>query len=171
MVAVSATVAAGSANGRHGVRLGRRQVGRGSVAVAVAWRPDRPPSRCEREQPPGGGECIVVDPVVGPHAAPFPSNKARLGELLQVVGHRRLKALADPARLRLLSLLLAAAEGEACTCELTEPLGLSQPTVTHHLKKLAEAGLVAGERRGVWTYYRVDNDALAAAGRLLAFTP
>ena len=84
---------------------------------------------------------------------------------------RRLKALADPARLRLLSLLLAAAEGEACTCELTEPLGLSQPTVTHHLKKLAEAGFVTGERRGVWTYYRIDNDALAAAGRLLAFTP
>jgi ArsR family transcriptional regulator, arsenate/arsenite/antimonite-responsive transcriptional repressor len=84
---------------------------------------------------------------------------------------RRLKALADPARLRLLSLLLAAAEGEACTCELTEPLGLSQPTVTHHLKKLAQAGFVTGERRGVWTYYRVDNDALAAAGRLLAFTP
>ena len=84
---------------------------------------------------------------------------------------RRLKALADPARLRLLSLLLAAPQGEACTCELTEPLGLSQPTVTHHLKKLAEAGFVTGERRGVWTYYRVDNDALAAAGRLLAFTP
>src|SRR5664279_1446608 len=84
---------------------------------------------------------------------------------------RRLKALADPARLRLLSLLLAAAEGEACTCELTEPLGLSQPTVTHHLKKLAEAGIVNGEHRGVWTYYRVDRGALAAAGRLLAPAP
>lgn len=80
---------------------------------------------------------------------------------------RRLKALADPGRLRLLSLLLAAPNGEACTCDLTGPLGLSQPTVTHHLKKLAEAGLVTGERRGVWTYYRVDNDALAAAGRTL----
>lgn len=83
---------------------------------------------------------------------------------------RRLKALADPARLRLLSLLLAAPGGEACTCHLTEPLGLSQPTVTHHLRKLAEAGLVTGERRGVWTYYRVDRDALAAAGRLLGST-
>ncbi len=78
-----------------------------------------------------------------------------------------LKALADPGRLRLLSLLLAAPEGEACTCDLTEPLGLSQPTVSHHLKKLAEAGLVTGERRAVWTYYRVNREALAAAARLL----
>jgi ArsR family transcriptional regulator len=80
---------------------------------------------------------------------------------------RRLKALADPARLRLLSMLLHAPDGEACTCDLTEPLGLSQPTVTHHLKKLSETGLVTGEKRGVWTYYRVNRDALAAAGRVL----
>jgi ArsR family transcriptional regulator, arsenate/arsenite/antimonite-responsive transcriptional repressor len=80
---------------------------------------------------------------------------------------RRLKALAEPARLRLLSLLMAAPDGEACTCELTEPLGLSQPTVSHHFKKLAEAGLVTGERRGVWTYYRVNVGALAAAARVL----
>ncbi len=80
---------------------------------------------------------------------------------------RRLKALADPGRLRLLSFLMAAPRNEACTCELTEPLGLSQPTVTHHLKKLAEAGLVTGERRGVWTYYRLNADELAAAVRLL----
>lgn len=80
---------------------------------------------------------------------------------------RRLKALADPARLRLLSLLLAAPEGELCTCDLTEPLGLSQPTVSHHLKKLAETGLVTAERRGVWTWYRADTAALAAAGRIL----
>ena len=80
---------------------------------------------------------------------------------------RRLKALAEPARLRLLSLLMAAPDGEACTCELTEPLALSQPTVSHHFKKLAEAGLVTGERRGVWTYYRVNVGALAAAARVL----
>jgi ArsR family transcriptional regulator len=80
---------------------------------------------------------------------------------------RRLKALANPARLRLLSLLLAAPDGQACTCDLTEPLGLSQPTVSHHLKKLAEAGLVTGERRGVWTYYRVNPRELAAAARVL----
>ena len=84
---------------------------------------------------------------------------------------RQFKALADPARLRLLSLLMSAPNGEACTCDLTEPLGLSQPTVSHHLKKLAEAGLVTGERRGSWTYYQADREALAAASRYLSPTP
>jgi ArsR family transcriptional regulator, arsenate/arsenite/antimonite-responsive transcriptional repressor len=79
----------------------------------------------------------------------------------------RLKALADPARLRLLSILLASDGQQACTCELTEPLGLSQPTVSHHLKKLAEAGLITGERRGVWTYYRVVPGALSALAQVL----
>jgi ArsR family transcriptional regulator len=74
----------------------------------------------------------------------------------------RLKAIADPARLRLLSLLLASDGQEACTCNLTGPLGLSQPTVTHHLRKLLEAGLVTASRRGVWTYYKADPQALAA---------
>ena len=63
--------------------------------------------------------------------------------------------LADPVRLRLLSLLASAPAGEACVCELVEPLGRSQPTVSHHLKILAEAGLIAGEKRGRWVWYRV----------------
>jgi ArsR family transcriptional regulator, arsenate/arsenite/antimonite-responsive transcriptional repressor len=63
------------------------------------------------------------------------------------------KVLADPARLRALSLI--AQRGEACNCHLTEPLGLSQPTVSHHLKVLHEAGLLERERRGQWVYYRV----------------
>jgi ArsR family transcriptional regulator len=79
----------------------------------------------------------------------------------------RFKALADPGRLRLLSLLMASEGGESCTCDLTELLGLSQPTVSHHLKKLAEAGLVTGERRGVWTWYRVRPDALAGIAAVL----
>jgi len=66
---------------------------------------------------------------------------------------RLLKAVADPARLQLLSLLRAADAGEACVCDLTEPLGLSQPTVSHHLKVLADAGLVTRERRGTWAWY------------------
>jgi ArsR family transcriptional regulator len=66
-----------------------------------------------------------------------------------------LKALADPARLRLLSLIQAREGAEACVCHLTEPLGLTQPTVSHHLKVLHQAGLLARERRGVWVYYRV----------------
>ena len=79
----------------------------------------------------------------------------------------RLKALADPARLRLVSMMLASDSRECCTCDLTEPLGLSQPTVSHHLKKLAEAGIVMGDRRGVWTYYRVVPGALAAIADVL----
>jgi ArsR family transcriptional regulator, arsenate/arsenite/antimonite-responsive transcriptional repressor len=66
---------------------------------------------------------------------------------------RTLKALADPARLRLLSIIAAHDGGEACVCDLTEPVGLSQPTVSHHLKVLTEAGFVTREKRGVWAYY------------------
>jgi ArsR family transcriptional regulator len=73
-----------------------------------------------------------------------------------------LKTLADPARLRLLSLIQAQPGGEACVCHLTAPLGLSQPTVSHHLKVLREAGLVERERRGSWAYYRVLPEPLAA---------
>lgn len=63
--------------------------------------------------------------------------------------------LADPVRLRLLSLLASAPAGEACVCELVDPLGRSQPTVSHHLKILADAGLIAGDKRGRWVWYRV----------------
>ncbi len=79
----------------------------------------------------------------------------------------RMKALADPARLRALSILLASEGQEACTCDLTGPLGLGQPTVTHHLRKLLQAGLVTAERRGVWTYYRAEPDALRALADVL----
>jgi ArsR family transcriptional regulator len=82
----------------------------------------------------------------------------------------RLKAIADPTRLRLLSIVLASDGMEACTCDLTGPLGLSQPTVTHHLKKLSAAGLVVGERRGTWTYYRVVPDALAGIAAVITPT-
>lgn len=78
-----------------------------------------------------------------------------------------LKALAEPARLRLLSLLQAQPGHEACVCHLTEPLGLSQPTVSHHLKVLLQAGLVEREQRGSWAYYRVDPGALSALRELL----
>lgn len=81
----------------------------------------------------------------------------------------RLKAVADPTRLRLLSLMLASPGLEACTCDLTEPLGLTQPTVTHHLRKLANAGLVVPERRvGNFTYYRVVTEALTDLVEVLA---
>lgn len=73
---------------------------------------------------------------------------------------RRLKALADPARLQLMSLLRSAASREACVCDLTGPLGLSQPTVSHHLRILSDAGFVTRERRGTWSYYSVNAEAL-----------
>lgn len=79
---------------------------------------------------------------------------------------RTLKAVADPARLRLLSLVAAHEGGEACVCDLTDPIGLSQPTVSHHLKVLVDAGLLTRDKRGVWAYYALVPtalDALAAA--------
>ena len=79
-----------------------------------------------------------------------------------------LKALADPARLRLLSLIQAQPGSEACVCNLTQPLELSQGTVSHHLRVLREAGLVERDQRGSWAYYRVVPDALTALRFLLA---
>lgn len=81
-----------------------------------------------------------------------------------------LKALADPARLRLLSMIAAHEGGEACVCDLTEPLGLSQPTVSHHLKVLLDAGLVSRDKRGVWAYYRLVDDAFTGLAALLSPT-
>jgi ArsR family transcriptional regulator len=69
-----------------------------------------------------------------------------------------LKALADPTRLRLFSLIASA--GEQCACDLTDPLGVSQPTVSHHLRVLAEAGLVRRDQRGKWAYFSVDSERL-----------
>ena len=79
-----------------------------------------------------------------------------------------LKVLADPARLRLLSLIQAQPSGEACVCHLTEPLGLSQPTVSHHLKVLLTAGLVERDQRGSWAYFRVVPDRIRTLSELLA---
>jgi ArsR family transcriptional regulator len=79
-----------------------------------------------------------------------------------------LRVVADPARLRLLSLIQAQPGHEACVCHLTEPLGLSQPTVSHHLKVLLRAGLVEREQRGNWAFFRVREEPLAALRALLA---
>ena len=76
--------------------------------------------------------------------------------------------LADPIRLRLLSLLASAPTGEACVCELVDPLGRSQPTVSHHLKILADAGLIVGTKRGRWVWYRAVPDRLDQLRSVLA---
>jgi len=73
---------------------------------------------------------------------------------------QRLKALADPTRLRLLSIIAAHPDGEACVCDLTDPVALSQPTVSHHLRILVDAGMLTRDKRGVWAYYRLVPDAL-----------
>lgn len=80
---------------------------------------------------------------------------------------RLLKAVADPARLQLLALLTSSPSGESCVCDLTGPLGLSQPTVSHHLRILTDAGLVARESRGTWAWYSVNADRLAELAALL----
>ncbi|WP_406066418.1 metalloregulator ArsR/SmtB family transcription factor [Streptomyces sp. NBC_01077] len=77
------------------------------------------------------------------------------------------KALSDPVRLRLLSLIASHEGGEACVCDLTGPFDVSQPTISHHLKVLREAGLVDSERRGTWVYYWVLPAALTRLSSLL----
>ncbi|MFP5022429.1 ArsR/SmtB family transcription factor [Pseudonocardia phyllosphaerae] len=81
---------------------------------------------------------------------------------------RSFKAMGDPVRLRLLSLIASHAGGEACVCDLTGVFALSGPTISHHLKVLREAGLVSGERRGTWIYYRVRPEVLERLSGLLA---
>jgi ArsR family transcriptional regulator len=81
-----------------------------------------------------------------------------------------MKALADPVRLRLMSLIASHEHGEACVCDLNDAFDLSQPTISHHLKVLHDAGLVDRDKRGVWVYYRVRPQALAAIGGLIGCT-
>ena len=83
---------------------------------------------------------------------------------------RRFKALGDPVRLRLLSLIASHAGGEACVCDLTGAFDLAGPTISHHLKVLREAGLISGERRGTWIYYRASGEALGDLSAVLAGT-
>ncbi|MCU1546922.1 MAG: transcriptional regulator [Homoserinimonas sp.] len=80
---------------------------------------------------------------------------------------RALKVIADPARLRLISLVAAHDDAEACVCDLTEPLNLSQPTVSHHLRILVEAGILTRDKRGTWAYYRLVPGALDSLAKAL----
>jgi ArsR family transcriptional regulator len=108
---------------------------------------------------PGGvvdeGQCCV------PSGAPAMS--AERAEALS----KQFKAIADPNRLRLVSLISSSAENEACVCDLTEPLDLGQPTVSHHLKILVDAGILHREKRGVWAYFSIVPGALDALAGVL----
>jgi ArsR family transcriptional regulator, arsenate/arsenite/antimonite-responsive transcriptional repressor len=83
---------------------------------------------------------------------------------------RMFKALSDPTRVKLISLIAASPQGEACVCDLTGPVGLSQPTVSHHMKLLVEAGLATREQRGKWAYYRVVPEVLSSLAAALGTT-
>lgn len=80
---------------------------------------------------------------------------------------RAFKAIGDPVRLRLLSLIAAHQGGEACVCDLTDAFEVSGPTISHHLKVLREAGVISGDRRGTWVYYRVVPEVLTMLARVL----
>jgi ArsR family transcriptional regulator len=107
-------------------------------------------------------------PVTGDVACCAPLTREPLSAETAASLARTLKAVADPARLRLLSLVAAHEGGEACVCDLVEPLGLSQPTVSHHLKVLVDAGLLTRDKRGVWAYFALVPEALDALAAVLA---
>jgi ArsR family transcriptional regulator len=108
----------------------------------------------KQKRPPGAPCC---EPVA------YPDVERQEAERMAVVA----KALGDPVRLRLLSLVAAHEDGEACVCDLNDAFDLSQPTISHHLKVLHEVGLLDRSKRGVWVYYQVRRDALADLAALL----
>ena len=103
-----------------------------------------------------------------PPACCTPLSREPLGEYDAKALAGMFKALSDPVRLRLLSLIASHDGGEACVCDLTGPFDVSQPTISHHLKVLREAGLVGSERRGTWVYYWVLPAALERLSGLLS---
>lgn len=102
------------------------------------------------------GSVCCPDGLAAPLDRPTAENLARL-----------LKAVADPARLQLLSLIKSSPNAEACVCDLTAPLALSQPTVSHHLRVLTEAGLITRSSRGTWAWYSINEDRLEELASVL----
>jgi ArsR family transcriptional regulator, arsenate/arsenite/antimonite-responsive transcriptional repressor len=109
---------------------------------------------------------IVLDPVGTASCCPPLSARPLSEEQAEQIAPL-LKALAEPVRLRLMSLVASSEGGEACVCNLNEAFDLSQPTISHHLKVLHEAGLLEREKRGVWVYYHARAEALASLGALI----
>jgi ArsR family transcriptional regulator len=105
---------------------------------------------------------VIAEPVAccAPLAAPVLSNEEALATA------EVFKALADPARVRIVNVLATSSE-PVCVCNLIEPLGLSQPTVSHHLKKLTDAGLLAREQRGKWAYFSLRPEAIEKLGAVV----
>jgi len=107
-------------------------------------------------------------PLAGTCCAPLLREPITAGQAADLA--RVLKALAHPTRLRLVSMVAAHEDGEACVCDLTEPLGLTQPTISHHLKILVDAGIFTRDKRGVWAYYALVPAALNALSAVLSTT-
>jgi ArsR family transcriptional regulator, arsenate/arsenite/antimonite-responsive transcriptional repressor len=109
---------------------------------------------------------LVLDPVGTAACCPPLSREPLSAEQAEQIAPL-LKALADPVRLRLMSLIASHPGGEACVCDLNDAFDLSQPTISHHLKVLHQAGLLDREKRGVWVYYRARTEALSSLGALI----
>jgi ArsR family transcriptional regulator, arsenate/arsenite/antimonite-responsive transcriptional repressor len=105
----------------------------------------------------------VIDPGCCPSVLEAPLDASEAERLASA-----LRVLADPARLRLVSLIGAQPDGEACVCDLTSPLALSQPTVSHHLKVLTDAGLLEREQRGRWAFFRLRPEGLELLSRAIS---
>ncbi|OXM43233.1 ArsR/SmtB family transcription factor [Amycolatopsis alba] len=106
-------------------------------------------------------------PIVAMDACCSPLAREPLTEAQAVELATLFKAMADPVRLRLLSLIASHDGGEACVCDLTDAFDLTGPTISHHLKVLRESGLITGQRRGTWVYYRVHPEVLARLSAVL----
>ncbi len=98
--------------------------------------------------------------------APLERQPLSAGDAVSIA--RAMKAMSDPARVRLVSIVTSSASGEVCVCDFTDPLGLSQPTVSHHLKILVDAGILHREKRGIWAYYSLIPGALGSLAELLS---
>lgn len=117
----------------------------------------------------GSGGCCAPEPGAGECCAPLafePLPEAGAQELAVLF-----KAVADPMRLRLLSLIACHEGGESCVCDLTEAFDVTPPSISYHLKILREAGLISSDRRGTWIYYRVNPDVMARMSAVLAPAP
>jgi ArsR family transcriptional regulator len=119
-----------------------------------------------------GRSTLELIPVTGPQAGAaecsIPLVREPIGETAAAGLAQVFKALGDPVRLRLLSLIGAHRGGEVCVCDLTTAFDLSQPTISHHLRVLREAGIITSERRGTWVYYRLVPAALERMAALLS---
>jgi ArsR family transcriptional regulator len=120
--------------------------------------------------PPGSPVPLSSDPA-SPVACCAPLSQGPLSAEQAEQVAPLLKALADPVRLRLMSLVASHRSAEACVCDLTDEFDLSQPTISHHLKILHDSGLLDREKRGVWVYYRVRTQAMASLGTLIGSPP